>query len=147
MPLYDSSCPVAVLFRALSKISMMILSPLPLRTSKCFVIFINIFILFKDVYNTLSCSWQPERQVPFSDVRLPPPADAKKDMGEGDDVEVSQNTFRTFLITRCSFVNILVILFGQIFSRANEQEPCGWWLAKVRMMKGDVSNVCCNAEI
>lgn len=86
-------------------------------------------------------SWQPERQVPFSDVRLPPPADAKKEIGEGEEVEVRSAWSFSFPFV---FVHLVLIFYvshfipWQILSRANEQEPCGWWLAKVRMMKGDV---------
>ncbi|GIX72891.1 hypothetical protein CEXT_587341 [Caerostris extrusa] len=58
--------------------------------------------------------WQPESKFPYSRVRLPPAApkdDKPPNMIENQEVEV--------------------------FSRANEQEACGWWRALVKMTKGD----------
>ncbi|GFG30889.1 hypothetical protein Cfor_07453 [Coptotermes formosanus] len=56
--------------------------------------------------------WQPESKFPFSQVRLPPEGvTGKPDFAENQEIEV--------------------------YSRANEQEACGWWKAIIKMIKGD----------
>ena len=56
--------------------------------------------------------WQPESTFPFARVRLPPPAPSvPAEYQVGEEIEV--------------------------FSRACDQESCGWWRASISMIKGD----------
>ncbi|PIK40903.1 putative fragile X mental retardation syndrome-related protein 1-like B-like [Apostichopus japonicus] len=58
-------------------------------------------------------NWTAERKVQYSVVRLPPDLMGQEDidLAAGDEVEV--------------------------YSRSFESEPCGWWPAKIQMVKGE----------
>ncbi|XP_015123133.1 synaptic functional regulator FMR1 isoform X3 [Diachasma alloeum] len=54
--------------------------------------------------------WQPESKFPFAQVRLPMKDGPKPEFQENQEIEV--------------------------YSRANDQEACGWWKAIIKMIKG-----------
>ena len=56
--------------------------------------------------------WQPKSRFPFSRVRLPPPS-SSSDNAFAVDQEI------------------------EVYSRASDQESCGWWRAVIKMIKGD----------
>lgn len=74
--------------------------------------------ILKDIYDdevmiAFENNWTAERKVPYSVVRLPPSPsqDDSTELLAGDEVEV--------------------------YSRSFESEPCGWWHAKIQMVKGE----------
>lgn len=69
-------------------------------------------IFDEDIQLEFELDWQPESKFAFSRVRLPPPAPSvPPEFTVGQEIEV--------------------------FSRASDQESCGWWRALVKMIKGD----------
>ena len=99
-----------------------LLHPPPLTLTHCVCVCVSVCLslsrsLCVSLRVSLPYSWQPERQLPFSDVRLPPPADYHKDIGEGEEVEVGRTpppcrppTCRTHTHTH-TFINRRILPF------------------------------------
>lgn len=60
---------------------------------------------------TFENNWQPEKVIPFKEIRLVPTIESSTEYTEGQEVEVH--------------------------SRANDNEPCGWWHSRIQMSKGE----------
>jgi len=78
--------------------------------------------------------WQPASKFPFARVRLPPqtpqtPLPQRPSRTAEDDSTASAATSAGNKFAEHEEV--------EVFSRASEQESCGWWRAVIKMFKGD----------
>jgi len=67
--------------------------------------------------------WQPASRFAFSRVRLPPVAAGNTSSGGGGSSETAKEFKENEEV--------------EVFSRASDQESCGWWRAVIKMYKGD----------
>jgi len=71
--------------------------------------------------------WQPQSAFPFSRVRLPPPP-------PGSTADGSESTTTPVATSPPTFSVEQEI---EVYSRASDQESCGWWRAVIKMIKGE----------
>ena len=87
-------------------------------------------ILDDEIQLAFEKSWQPESRFPFARVRLPPDNVGQPQFEQEQEVEVMNKAKRKIF-------HKLYYSFLQVFSRASDQESCGWWRAIVKMIKGN----------
>ena len=91
------------------------------RVAECFED--EVLLRFED-------DWQPASKFPFARVRLPPQTTSRTTRtSEPEDSAASATS------TGNKFAEHEEV---EVFSRASEQESCGWWRAVIKMFKGTV---------
>ncbi|XP_056899914.1 fragile X messenger ribonucleoprotein 1 homolog A-like isoform X2 [Takifugu flavidus] len=113
-------------------------------------------------------NWQAERQMSIQDVRFPPPPGFQRDICESDEVEaiiillgslsgriscgkkLREETVSQSAVSVRDSIMQWKKLSTKVYSRPNEKEPCGWWPATVRMVKGEfyvIEYAACDATL
>ena len=91
------------------------------RVAECFEN--EVLLRFED-------DWQPASKFPFARVRLPPQTTSRTTRTTEPEDSAASATSSGNKFAEHEEV--------EVFSRASEQESCGWWRAVIKMFKGTV---------
>ena len=78
--------------------------------------------------------WQPASRFPFARVRLPPQTTSRIPSARTEDESTTASAQQATSAGN-KFAEHEEV---EVFSRASEQESCGWWRAVIKMFKGIV---------